>query len=94
MSLRNANEDLKQVITAIYHRHCGDYLTTYADIESDTELELKEIKKLVKTLKTLGYVKVGNGVDDDGLLAGRGFYIVREKEAEVDLLDAWMEEQL
>lgn len=91
ITLRHADGDLKKVVLSIYHKHTADFLQTYSGIESDTGLTLKRIKQVVSILKKLDYVDVTTGFDEDGLIRGRGFYIKRDKEGEVDMLDELFE---
>jgi len=69
---------LQKVVVAIFNRNESDFIAVYDDIEEYTELPRKDIKKLVSSLKEIGVVKRGYGINDDGLLAGSGFYIPLE----------------
>lgn len=88
ISLKNAHDDLKQVALSIFRQGgWSDYVQTYDGIISDTGYDLPRIKRLIKTLKALGYVETVNAVDDEGMMKGRGFIIVSKKLEVLDLLD-------
>ena len=68
--------DLQKVFVSIGQRiFWHEWLATYRVIEQDTGLSRKRAQQCVKELRDGGVVLHGYGVDDDGMLAGSGFYI-------------------
>lgn len=93
MALKDADVEIQKVIYSIYLQNNSDYVQIYDQICDETKLPLKEVKKLVGILKKLGYVETVNAVDDEGLMRGRGFWIIGDKWAEVGVLCELLEER-
>lgn len=71
--------DLQRVFVCIGRQiFWCEYLATYDVICGNTGLPRKEAMGYVKQLKELGVVVRGFGVDDDGMMAGSGFYVPDE----------------
>ncbi len=84
--LLDANKELLDILGVLFEAYQREVCYPYQVICDDTKLDLVEVKRLIKLLKMLGYVDYVRGLmDDDGMVAGSGFCINREKADEVEL---------
>ena len=77
---------IQRVLTAIYLRNYRDWLATYSDIEDATGYPLKDVKWFVGELVKIGVVVRSYGMDDEGRLAGSGWWIPHKYHKLLDQL--------
>lgn len=68
--------DLQKVFVSVGQRiFWHEWLATYNTIEEDTGLSRKQARACIKELRDGGAVLHDYGVDDEGMMAGSGFYV-------------------
>jgi DNA-binding transcriptional MocR family regulator len=79
--------DEQYKVLSVFFSNNTDYCYPYRTFVSDSGLDLDTVKKTMKELKALGYVKVHHGLmTEEGEVAGSGFGLEKYNEVS-DLFD-------